>query len=421
MSAGPGPEAQPHPRSDRQPAGRARGADPARARRPRGRDRGGPGQLSGAPQRPRALRRCQRRLQPDPLGRGVRAVRGPAGRARPRHVHDGHRGPRGDRLVPRPRCRRRLLGALHQACRSWTTTRGRPSRWWPRSVPWTPRPVPPGSTWPRPAPGWACWARPARRSGCHRGEARYPAVTGTAAGRGGGDVVVAARTAVAWAFFLNGLAFATWVSRTPAVRDALDLTPGRLGLLLLAMAAGAVVALPVSGALARRVGTARRRARGRRRCGRRPRRGRARRRGARLVHGRRRRAARRRLRVRHLGRGDEPRGGRRRAAAAPHRDAPLPRGLQRRQRRGRGSRRGGGVAGRAGLGAPAAGGVAVVVAVAVRGAGVPAAAVEAAPAGPGGPPGGRVAVAPRAARRAVPRRRRLARAADAARRPRRAR
>ncbi len=82
-------------------------------------------------------------------------------------------------------------------------------------------------------------------------------MTRPAVGRDGGDPVVAARTAVASAFFLNGLAFATWVSRTPAVRDVLDLTPGRLGLLLLTMAAGAVVALPVSGAVARRVGTGR--------------------------------------------------------------------------------------------------------------------------------------------------------------------
>ena len=53
--------------------------------------------------------------------------------------------------------------------------------------------------------------------------------TGTATGR-----VRTARNAVLATFFLNGFAFATWASRIPSVRQALDLGPGRLGLLLLA-------------------------------------------------------------------------------------------------------------------------------------------------------------------------------------------
>lgn len=69
--------------------------------------------------------------------------------------------------------------------------------------------------------------------------------------------VLAARTGVAVVFALNGLAIGSWFARVPAVREALDLTAGRLGLLLLAMSAGAVVAMPTSGLVAQRLGAAR--------------------------------------------------------------------------------------------------------------------------------------------------------------------
>ncbi|MEN3613653.1 MFS transporter [Plantactinospora sp. ZYX-F-223] len=69
--------------------------------------------------------------------------------------------------------------------------------------------------------------------------------------------VLAARTGVAVVFGLNGLAVASWFARVPAARDALGLTPGRLGLLLLALSAGALLALPTAGALAQRFGAAR--------------------------------------------------------------------------------------------------------------------------------------------------------------------
>jgi hypothetical protein len=61
-----------------------------------------------------------------------------------------------------------------------------------------------------------------------------------------------AKLAVAAVFVLNGLAFASWVARVPAIRDGLDLTPGRLGLLLLCLSAGTAVALPLSGAVVAR-------------------------------------------------------------------------------------------------------------------------------------------------------------------------
>ncbi|MFJ8578076.1 MFS transporter [Micromonospora sp. NPDC093277] len=69
--------------------------------------------------------------------------------------------------------------------------------------------------------------------------------------------VLAARNGVAVVFALNGLAVGTWFSRVPAVREALELSAGRLGLLLLAMSAGAVLAMPVAGLVTQRLGPAR--------------------------------------------------------------------------------------------------------------------------------------------------------------------
>ncbi len=69
--------------------------------------------------------------------------------------------------------------------------------------------------------------------------------------------VLAARNGVAVVFALNGLAVATWFARVPAIRDALGLSAGRLGLLLLAMSAGAILAMPTAGLVTQRLGTAR--------------------------------------------------------------------------------------------------------------------------------------------------------------------
>ncbi len=69
--------------------------------------------------------------------------------------------------------------------------------------------------------------------------------------------VLTARNAVLATFFLNGFAFATWASRIPSVRHALDLGPGQLGLLLLAASVGAVLALPSSGGSVQRYGARR--------------------------------------------------------------------------------------------------------------------------------------------------------------------
>src|SRR5688572_24414735 len=55
--------------------------------------------------------------------------------------------------------------------------------------------------------------------------------------------VLAARTGVAAVFALNGLAVASWFARIPSARDALGLTPGRLGVLLLVLSAGSLLGM----------------------------------------------------------------------------------------------------------------------------------------------------------------------------------
>lgn len=69
--------------------------------------------------------------------------------------------------------------------------------------------------------------------------------------------VLAARTAVAVVFGLNGLSLASWFARVPAAREALGLSAGRLGLLLLTLSVGSLLALPTAGAVAHRLGAAR--------------------------------------------------------------------------------------------------------------------------------------------------------------------
>ena len=62
------------------------------------------------------------------------------------------------------------------------------------------------------------------------------------------------RNSVAAAFALNGFCFATLVSRLPDIREDLDLDNAALGLLLLAISVGSVIALPLSGRLIDRFG-----------------------------------------------------------------------------------------------------------------------------------------------------------------------
>jgi len=55
-------------------------------------------------------------------------------------------------------------------------------------------------------------------------------------------------------FGVSGLAFSTWVTRLPAVRTDLDLTTPAVGVLLAAVALGAVAGLAAAGTILRRVG-----------------------------------------------------------------------------------------------------------------------------------------------------------------------
>ncbi|HET8603154.1 MAG TPA: MFS transporter [Marmoricola sp.] len=67
--------------------------------------------------------------------------------------------------------------------------------------------------------------------------------------------LAAARRAVAVVFAVNGACFATWASRIPDVKHVLALSPGRLGLVLLAIAVGSLLGLPASGSIAARWGS----------------------------------------------------------------------------------------------------------------------------------------------------------------------
>lgn len=68
---------------------------------------------------------------------------------------------------------------------------------------------------------------------------------------------LAARRAVSWLFLLNGMLFGTWVSRIPMVQERHELPHGALGVALLGMALGALVAMPLSGWASARLGSRR--------------------------------------------------------------------------------------------------------------------------------------------------------------------
>lgn len=57
-------------------------------------------------------------------------------------------------------------------------------------------------------------------------------------------------------FAVNGFAFASWAARIPTVTRVLELSSGEMGAVLLSLAAGSVLALPMAGNIASRIGTA---------------------------------------------------------------------------------------------------------------------------------------------------------------------
>ena len=66
-----------------------------------------------------------------------------------------------------------------------------------------------------------------------------------------------ARGAVTAIFFLNGLVFGEWAARIPAVRDRVGLSDGELGIVLACAAVGSILAMPVAGGRAARIGSRR--------------------------------------------------------------------------------------------------------------------------------------------------------------------
>ena len=67
----------------------------------------------------------------------------------------------------------------------------------------------------------------------------------------------AALRAVYVAFILAGVAGASWASRIPQIRDGLELSPSRLGLVLLALAVGSIVSLVLAGQIVAHFGSRR--------------------------------------------------------------------------------------------------------------------------------------------------------------------
>ncbi len=65
-----------------------------------------------------------------------------------------------------------------------------------------------------------------------------------------------ARWGIAGVFFVNGATVGSWAPHIPLVKSGLDLTPSGLGIALLAMAAGAVIAMPLAGLAISRWGSA---------------------------------------------------------------------------------------------------------------------------------------------------------------------
>jgi hypothetical protein len=68
---------------------------------------------------------------------------------------------------------------------------------------------------------------------------------------------VSARAATFGVFFVNGAAIGVWVAQIPFVQHRFDLSKGTLGLILLTMSIGVIVALPVMGQAIVRLGSAR--------------------------------------------------------------------------------------------------------------------------------------------------------------------
>ena len=67
--------------------------------------------------------------------------------------------------------------------------------------------------------------------------------------------ILAARNAVAVYFFMHGVIWGSWAAQIPLAKERLDTGPGLFGLALLSLATGAIIAMPLAGALINRLGS----------------------------------------------------------------------------------------------------------------------------------------------------------------------
>lgn len=72
-----------------------------------------------------------------------------------------------------------------------------------------------------------------------------------------GERLAGSLLAIRALFFLNGMFYATWATRIPAIQSQFSLSNGALGLALMVVALGAVVAMPSTGWLCQRFGSRR--------------------------------------------------------------------------------------------------------------------------------------------------------------------
>ncbi|MCA1194856.1 MFS transporter [Saccharopolyspora sp. 6V] len=63
------------------------------------------------------------------------------------------------------------------------------------------------------------------------------------------------RRALQWIFLLLGVSLASWVTRTPAIRDALAASTGEMGLVLFGLSVGSMTGILAAGPVVRRFGT----------------------------------------------------------------------------------------------------------------------------------------------------------------------
>src|ERR1035438_1209100 len=109
------------------------------------------------------------------------------------------------------------------------------------------------------APRWRSWRqRQAGGRGQGRGGWWRGGTVGPVTSRAAPDARALRRATrgVYLVFIGSGLSFASWAARIPQVREELNLTPAALGLVLLAVAAGSLIALPLAGLIVHRIGAA---------------------------------------------------------------------------------------------------------------------------------------------------------------------